>query len=930
MTDRDILLLLPSLAALGFVCAALLLAVSAFSSQRFRRHAPDTAYCATVFSVVLALAWGLATLPTLLLAMPVGTLSLPDVGMALALAVTTLLCGGQIGRTADLAWRLAVASTAALIIFKGGSFGGGVFLILSAALVFVRSWLSEGLGRRLLIGGGSLFVLAAMNAWGVPLWLVQVLQAAVVVLMTLALWIDAGLPTRQRHFLVAGVLCFPGLLALAGQFIATDEAEFRRVLLQEAYGRLELTRNRIEILDKHGFDLMKVSTSDQITLKALADKNGDHNLQFRILNRRIGADISFLMDKQGSVIATSDPGLVGKNFDFRPYFKAALRGETHRYIARGWVSGIQRVFYARPILDDSASVMAVMVIGFELGKLIDDNVRMDEVILHRQGAILYGPPGYSRGALFPLGELAPVLLEERLFQPNDLEPLGFERLADNWVRDSVGRNWLWATTPLHGADWELSKLLPISGLLAFRDLKIQQALLLLTILLMLAVYYLQSGTFVARLLGEVAQRRDAEAAERQARAQIELQRDHLEDMVTARTHDLVLAKEIAEAASRAKSAFLANMSHELRTPFNGILGMIYLARKRMADERGRQQLDSAEGSVTRLLGIINDVLDISKIEADRLNLESVPLTLAQTGDDLQKLLEPKAVEKGTRLRINFPSPLAERQLLGDPVRLGQILVNLVGNAIKFSESGEVVVRVALEEETPTMWHLRFEVSDQGIGIADADCKRLFTAFEQADVSMTRKYGGTGLGLAISKRIVHLMGGDIGVISTPGQGSTFWFTVSLALATHARPVVVDERLAEAPPEVLIRREFSGARILLAEDELVNQMVICALLEETGLFVDTAEDGLKALELALVQDYSLILMDMQMPQMNGLDATRAIRAGSRNGDTPVVAISANVFLGDREACLAAGMQEHIAKPVRPELLYQCLLKWLRAPR
>jgi CheY-like chemotaxis protein/two-component sensor histidine kinase len=391
-----------------------------------------------------------------------------------------------------------------------------------------------------------------------------------------------------------------------------------------------------------------------------------------------------------------------------------------------------------------------------------------------------------------------------------------------------------------------------------------------------------------------------------------------------------LAKEAAEAASRAKSVFLANMSHELRTPFNGILGMINLARRRMADERGQELLNTAELSVNRLLAIINDILDISKIEANRLSLERVRLTLAQVGDELQSLLATRAAEKGLQLKLDIPPALASRPLIGDPVRLGQILVNLVGNAIKFTNAGDIRVSVKVLDETKAGLQLRFEVVDKGIGIGEADCQRMFSAFEQADASMTRKYGGTGLGLAICKRLVQLMKGEIGVVSQPGQGSTFWFTICLEPFVDAAPAHGESGQGLESAEVQLLREFSGTRILLAEDEPVNREVICFQLQDVGLLVDIAEDGEQACALAAVNDYALILMDMQMPNMNGLDATRAIRVGARNQRTPIIAISANAFTQDREACLDAGMQEHLAKPVRPAQLYQSLLVWLRAPR
>jgi two-component system sensor histidine kinase/response regulator len=410
-----------------------------------------------------------------------------------------------------------------------------------------------------------------------------------------------------------------------------------------------------------------------------------------------------------------------------------------------------------------------------------------------------------------------------------------------------------------------------------------------------------------------------------AEAELASYRDDLEKLVRSRTSELVDAKLAAEAASCAKSAFLANMSHELRTPMNGVMGMIELALRRMSDARGKEYLDKAKGAANHLLGVINDILDISKIDADRMVLEEVPLRLDTSVQRVFDTLGAPAAKKGLCLEADIADSIKNRSFRGDPLRLGQILFNLVGNAIKFSERGTVSLRAhAIEESSDTVL-VRFEVSDQGIGIEPVKHAHLFKVFEQADNSMTRRYGGTGLGLAISKHLVQLMGGEIGADSTPGAGSTFWFFVPLKKQADDDTLPTPSA-SNLPAEQRLIAEFSGSRILLVEDEPISQEVSRELLEDTGLAVDVAESGLQAVELARRNLYDLILMDMQMPDMNGVDATRAIRTESLNRNTPILALTANAFEEDREICFDAGMNDHIAKPILPDTLYEALLAWL----
>lgn len=411
---------------------------------------------------------------------------------------------------------------------------------------------------------------------------------------------------------------------------------------------------------------------------------------------------------------------------------------------------------------------------------------------------------------------------------------------------------------------------------------------------------------------------------KRAEAELAQYRHHLESMVEDRTAALSIAKEAAEAASRAKSTFLANMSHELRTPMNAIMGMTDLMLRRASDPRQQEQLSKVARASKQLLAIINDILDISKIEAERMSLEEVRFKLADLFDNLANLVGPRVAEKSLTLDFDVAPDLLDRQLNGDPLRLGQVLINLTNNAIKFTAAGRVTVQVSILEENSDRVQLRFVVRDTGIGISAEDQRRLFMAFEQADASMTRKYGGTGLGLAISKRLVQLMGGQIGSESQLGVGSTFWFTVRLGKGGG----LVEGLSGQAMPmaEALLRSRFAGARILLVEDEPVNQEIARELLEEAGLMVDLADDGEQAVAMVRQSDYDLVLMDMQMPQLNGIEATRAIRALDDKQRVPIVAMTANVFDEDRWNCFEAGMNDHVGKPVDPDLLFATVLKWL----
>lgn len=423
----------------------------------------------------------------------------------------------------------------------------------------------------------------------------------------------------------------------------------------------------------------------------------------------------------------------------------------------------------------------------------------------------------------------------------------------------------------------------------------------------------------ARVLGitrDISERRRNEAA--LARHQLEL-----EQRVEERTVALSVAKEAAEAASRAKTTFLATMSHELRTPMNAILGMTDLALRRASDPKQKDQLGKVADAARHLLSVINDILDLSRIEAERLTLERAPFQLAEIITPVRRLLEHLASEKGLYLIFELSEEAGQTTLSGDPHRLKQVLLNLCINAIKFTESGGITVRIGLSAQDGS-FVLHGAVEDTGIGIAPEVVPHLFEPFVQADSSTTRRYGGSGLGLAICKQLVNMMAGEIGVDSQPGRGSRFWFKVRLGDCQH--PSAAATREAAPDSRAALERRFAGKRLLLVEDEPVNREVFCELLNDAGLRVDTADDGEIAVAMAANEDYSLILMDVRINGLDGLAACRAIRALPGGRKLPIIALTANAFDEDRQRCLAAGMDDHLHKPVDPERLYATLYRWL----